>query len=224
MAIWGFFGTLGSGKDLLANYFFKIKLQKYNPKKIVTHVELKLPHTYMPLDDIFSNAINNTDLFKRTILYMSEFHLIMDARRSSASVNVDFSQQILIQLGKLDCDLFYSCQTIDQMDKRIKENQKYYFFCHKNFRLDENELSKTIEFNGETKRIFDLIDWDDRIVINPITKEPVPFDITFDYVEFDGENTETSSGNILPWEIIQTIFNNYNTREIIKFDRKKYLK
>lgn len=221
MAIWGFFGSLGSGKDLTANYFIKIKLQKPNPKKIITHVYLKHPHTLLPLDDIFNLATTNTEYFARKILYLSEFHLIMDSRRSSASVNVDFSQMVLIQLSKLDCDLFYTSQDLDQMDKRVKQNEKYFFFCHKMFRLDGLDL--IVDYQGQKKMLYDIIDWDERIVKNPITQELIPFDIELEYVTIDGNRTETGE-SILPWETIVTIFENFNTREIIKFDRKKYLK
>lgn len=221
MAIWGFFGSLGSGKDTLANYFLKIKLQKPNPKKIVSHVYLKHPHELLSIDEIFDKAINNTEYFRRKIIYISEFHLIMDSRRSTASVNVDFSQMLLIQLNKLDADLFFSCQTLDQLDKRIKENQKYFFFTHKVFRLEG--LDQEVFYNGETRILYDIIDWDDRIVRNPINNELIPFDLDIDYVVLDGERTDTGSA-ILPWEVLLTIFENFDTREIIKFDRKKYLK
>lgn len=212
MAIWGFFGSLGSGKDTLANYFLKIKLQKSNPKPIITHVYLKHPHILKSIDEIFNLATSDTEFFYRKILYISEFHLIMDSRRSSASVNVDFSQQLLIQLNKLDCDFFYTCQTIDAIDKRIKENQKYFFWCHKVFRLD-----------NITQEDYDNIDWDDRIPVHPKTQLPIPWDMDIDYIEIDGERSITNSA-ILPWEVMVTIFDNFHTREIIKFDRKKYLK
>lgn len=210
MAIWGFFGSLGSGKDTTLNYFLKIKAQK--GKKIVSHVKLNIPYTYLSIDDIFNTAITNTEYFQDKILYISEFHLIMDSRRSSASVNVDFSQMLLIQLSKLDCDLMYSCQLLSSVDLRIKEMQKYFIFCNKKFRL-----------NGLTQEIYDLIDWDRRIVKHPITQELIPFDIHLEIVEQDGEKLKNSSA-VLPWETIQTLFGNFYTREIIKFDRKKYLK
>lgn len=209
MAIWGFFGSLGSGKDTTVMYFLKLKLQK--GKKIVSHTKLHIPYIYMSIDDIFNTAINNTEFFQDKVLYISEFHLIMDARRSNASVNVDFSQMLLIQLSKLDCDLMYSCQLLSQVDLRIKEMQKYFFFCKKIFRL--NQL---------TQEVYDKIDFDRRIVKLP-NGDLLPFDIELDILEQDGESVKSSSA-ILSWEILLTLFGDFETKEIIKFDRKKYLK
>lgn len=218
MAIWGFFGQLGDGKDTTANYFLRLKAEK--GRQIVSHCELSFPYIYLPIDEIFNKAINDTLFFQDKILYISEFHLIMESRRSSASVNVDFSQQILIQLGKIDCDLFYTSQLLSQMDLRIKEMQKYFFFCKKVFRLDG--LEQFTEIDGKKVQIYSLVDFDQRIVRHPLTHELIPFDIDLQIVT-QGREMETTSA-ILPWEILVTLFDRFKTREIIKFDRNKYLK
>lgn len=209
MPIWGFFGNLGDGKDTTANYF--IKLQREKGRKVVSHCQLNFPYIFLPIEKIFDKAISDTMFFKDKILYISEFHLIMESRRSTASVNVDFSQQILIQLGKIDCDLFYTAQLLSQIDLRIKQMQKYFFFCKKVFRLD-----------GLTEEIYEQIDFDRRIVLHPQTKEPIPFDIDLVVIIQNREMDFTTS--ILPWEIIKTLFERFDTREIIQFDRKQYLK
>lgn len=209
MAIWGFFGSLGDGKDTTCNYFLKLRANK--GQKIVTHVKLNFPHIYLPIDEIFNKCTTDTLFFRDKILYISEFHLIVESRRSSSSVNVDFSEQILIQLGKIDCDLFYTSQLLSQIDLRIKEMQKYFFFCKKIFRLD-----------GITTDIYPLIDFDKRIVKHPITGELIPFDIDLQ-IAIQQRELEIETA-ILPWEILVTLFERFDTREIIKFDRNKYLK
>lgn len=210
MAIWGFFGQLGQGKTTVANYFMKIQFQK--GRKIVSHAKLNFPYIYMPIDEIFDKALNETEFFRDKLLFMDEFHLIMESRRSSASVNVDFSQSILVQLGKLDCDLYYTSQLLSQMDLRIKEMQTYFFFCKKQFRVGLY-LSEILE----------KIDFDRRIVMDQNGKL-VPFDIELKYLIQRSDLDMESGSAILPWEIIQNLFGNFDTREIIKFDRKKYLK
>lgn len=218
MAIWGFFGQLGDGKDTTANYFLKLKTEK--GRKVVSHCQLSFPYIYMPIDQIFDKCTKDTLFFQDKILYISEFHLIMESRRSSSSVNVDFSEQILIQLGKIDCDLFYTSQIPSQIDLRIKEMQKYFFFCKKVFR--EHGLYEMVEKDGKRVSIHSLVDWDRRIVKHPITGKLIPFDIDLQIL-IQSREIETQTA-ILPWEILETLFSRFETREIIKFDRAKYLK
>lgn len=220
MAIWGFFGMLGDGKDTTANYF--IRLQQERGRKIVTHCKLNFPHIYLPIDEIFDKATSDTNFFKDKILYISEFHLIMESRRSTSSVNVDFSQQILIQLGKIDCDLFYTSQLLSQIDLRIKQMQKYFFFCKKEFRLTDDLYEFITLPDGKVTQIYDLIDFDKRIVVHPITGKLIPFDI--DLIVATQKREIEIEKAMLPWETIVTLFDRFETREIIKFDRKKYLK
>lgn len=210
MAIHGFFGTLGDGKTTLANYFMKELSDK--GKKIISHAKLNIPYTHMDIEEIFDKAINDTLFFSNKILFMDEFHLIMESRRSSASVNVDFSQSILIQLGKIDCDLFYTAQLLSQMDLRIKQMQKYFYFCTKRFRLHDIE-----------SYLLEQIDFDRRIVKNPITNESIPIDIKVIMLVQNVTGFKKQSF-IMPWEELVKIFPKFNTREIVKFDRKKYLK
>lgn len=210
MAIHGFFGSLGSGKDTLANYFLSFKVKK--GIQVISHCHLNYPYIYLSIDDIFNKAITDTKFFQDKILYISEFHLIMESRRSTAAVNVDFSQNILIQLGKLDCDFYYTCQLLSQMDLRIKEMQKYFYFPHKKFRLSDIPTE-----------LINQIDFDKRIVRHPITNELIPFDLVIDYLMQDGENI-TSSKHILSWETLLTLFDRFDTREIVQFNREKYKK
>lgn len=210
MTIAGVFGSLGEGKDLLLNFFLRREAEK--GRKIITHVKLNLPHEYLAIEEIFEKGISDTMFFKDSILYLSEFHLIMDSRRSTAGVNVDFSQSILIQLGKIDCDLWYSAQLLSQIDLRIKEMQKYFYFVTKTFRPLEQPIPKGYS-----------IDLDRRIVRHPVTKKPLPFDLDIDVLVRKGELFNSNSA-VLPWEILCQLFDNYDTREIIKFDRKRYLK
>lgn len=210
MAIHGFFGSLGSGKDTTLNFFLLDKVKK--GKKVISHVKMNIPYEYMTLEQIFNKAITDTKYFTDKILYLSEFHLIVESRRSMASVNVDFSQTILIQLSKIDCDLFYTAQLLSQIDLRIKEMQKYFYFCMKTYRLHDL-----------TEELIQKIDWDKRIVRHPITNIPIPIDIDVQLVIQDGEKLDTISFT-LPYEVIKPLFKNFDTREIIQFDREKFLK
>lgn len=214
MAIYGFFGSLGSGKTLLANYYLREKIKQ--GKKIISHAFLKIPYMHLSIDDIFEKAITETYIFKNKVLFMDEFHLLMESRRSTAGVNVDFSQSILIQLGKLDCDLFYTAQLLSQMDLRIKEMQKYFFFCSKQFRPSEVD-DLTFE---EISRI----NIDDRIPLHPVKLVPLKCDIYILVMERISQNDFSTGQAVFPWEEMEKIFNDYDTREIIKFDRKKYLR
>lgn len=208
MAIHGFFGSLGSGKDTLANYFLSFKVNK--GVQVISHCHLNFPYIYMPIDDIFQKAITDTKFFQDKILYISEFHLIMESRRSTAAVNVEFSQNILIQLGKLDCDFYYTCQLLSQMDLRIKEMEKYFYFPHKKFRLSQIPTE-----------LVNRIDFDKRIVKHPITNEFIPFDLIIEFLEVDGEKSKMTK-HVLPWEILITLFDRFDTREIVQFNREKY--
>lgn len=212
MAIRGFFGVLGSGKTLTANHFMKLESAK--GRRIITHADLNIPHKKLSLDEIFEKAINNTSFFRDSILFIDEFHLVVESRRSTASVNVDFSQSILIQLSKLDCDLYYTSQLLSQIDLRIKEMQKYFFFCRKDVAI---QLC-----NNAEHQICDY-DEDRRILRCKNCNKLIPFDIDLQILIFDGLKFKLHSA-CLPWEYCQTLFSNYKTREIIKFDRKKYLK
>jgi hypothetical protein len=203
MAIHGFFGSLGSGKDITCQHILQSKLKR---KQLVTHCKVSYPHILMTLEQIFDKAISDTNFFQNKMLYLSEFHLIVESRRSTAGVNVDFSQTILIQLSKLDCDLFFTSQLLSQIDLRIKEMQKYFYFCRKVIR--------------PTMARFDP---DARILMDLDTGELIKFDIEVDYLVRDGEHIDFTSF-ILPWNVLKTYFKIYDTREIVKFNRNKYLR
>lgn len=215
MAIHGLYGVLGSGKSTTANLILQSKSNK--GKTIISHCDLNMPYERLTIYEIFDKAISDTKFFTDKVLFMDEFHLIMESRRSTAGVNVDFSQSILIQLGKLDCDLIYTSQLLSQMDLRIKEMQKYFYFCNKEYRIE-----------GMPINIYNKIDWDARIPKHPITKMPIPCDIEVEYWELVGVRKGIPKYDtlnyVLPYEMLVNIFNRFNTREIIKFDRKKYLR
>lgn len=226
MAIRGFFGLLGSGKDLTLNY--TLNQPQFKDIKIISHSYLKKKHISIDIESIFEKARTNTLFFKDSILYLNEFDLVMESRRSNAAVNVDFSQMLLKQLSKIDCHLWYTCQDPSQIDKRIIQLQKYFYFCEKKFRYTENLFNLVDDpYNPNEKiQLINLIDWDKRIVINPITKQPIPFDVQVNYLE---RSIKKTSGFIekrfkLPWEYLQSLFDQYDTREIIKFDREKFKK
>lgn len=205
MAITGIFGVLGSGKGIVSNYLIKEKMKK--GRTVVTHTQVNYPHVFMEIDEIFRNATNDTQVFRDKILFIDEFHLIMESRRSSAGVNVDFAQQILIQLGKLDCDFIFTTQLLSQVDLRIREMTNYFYFVEKVIRPTDRTFDRD-------KRILRFLDGD---------KELVPFDIDVIYLERQGQMLYDTSFTF-SWELLQSIFKDYDTREIVKFDRNKYLR
>lgn len=204
MAITGILGVLGSGKGVIANYLIKEKIKK--GRTVITHTKVNYAHVYMAIDEIFRNATTRTEVFKDKVLFIDEFHLIMESRRSSAGVNVDFAQQILIQLGKLDCDFIYTTQLLSQVDLRIREMTNYFYFVEKVIRPTDRPFDRD-------KRILRFLD----------NNELVPFDIDVIYVERQGQVLYDTSFTFT-WQLLQTIFKDYDTREIVKFDRDKYLR
>lgn len=194
MAIWGVFGGLGQGKTVTALHF--LNFWNLQGKPILSNVHLGIPYQYMDMELIYEKGKNDTEYFKNKVLFIDEMHLLMESRRSGASVNVDFSQNILIQLGKLDCTFIYTSQLLSQVDLRIREMTKYFIFCSK--------VSK----DGQ------MIDSDLRVL---------PFDILIDLdiiIQHSDTNIERQKATLDP----KHLFNLYDTREIIQFDRDKFLK
>lgn len=187
-------GQLGQGKTVFSVFLLHNAYKK--GKKILSNVHLNFPYKFMDMEMIYDKGKNDTKYFKDKVLFIDELHLLMESRRSSASVNVDFAQNILIQLGKLDCTFICTTQLLSQVDLRIRGFAKYIITCRK------------------VAREGGLIASDLRIL---------PFDILIDleiatvYSERDIE-IEYATFDPKPY------FELYDTREIIQFDRAKFLK
>lgn len=94
--------------------------------KIISNIHLDFPGDhgelwYLPFEEIPDTIKTCPQDFRNAILFIDELHMLVDARRSSSGLNVDFTM-FATQLGKLNCSLYYSAHVINsQIDVRIRE-------------------------------------------------------------------------------------------------------
>lgn len=192
--IFGLFGNLSSGKTitsimLIDNYF------KNQP--VISNIKLNFDNAItLSIEKLYDYAINNPEYFLNKILLVDEIHNIVDARRSSSSLNTKFTL-FLTQLGKLDCTLFFTSQILSsQVDLRLRNLCDVFIFCE---RVLENP---TDVFN--IKRITK-----DKIYIKCLMYIKVMSGLDYKRFKFIYDPSQ--------------YFNSYDTREIVLIDREKYL-
>lgn len=190
----GIFGNLSSGKTLTAYYLID-RLGK--GKEVITNSTNKRGYIVVDLDYLIVKAKSNPELFYNKILFLDEAHTIVDARRSSSSLNTDYTM-FLTQLGKLDCILIYTSQILSsQIDLRLRELTDYYLFC-----------SKINQYGGSVVSHSRILNYQVYIKVKGFVK--LMGGLKFKKLNF------VFNPNYL--------FNQYDTRQILMLDRDKYKK
>lgn len=114
-------GTIGSGKTLLLTLF--TYLYYLDNSKLYTNYNIKGVNT-ISLDNI--KQFNDIEK-EKNFFGLDEMWLNMDARRSGSFTNMLITQHLLQSRKKL-ADVMITSQTINQIDKRIRDIAHIIFF------------------------------------------------------------------------------------------------
>lgn len=206
--ITAFLGNLSAGKTCLCVRCV-FGLAADTGRKVFANIALHFPkpyddlYTYIPTEDFPKEVTGNPERFQDSIILLDEAAVILEARRSSAGVNLDFTQ-FITQLGKLGVDLFYTAQILtSQIDLRLRELGDLYVFCN-----------RMVFINGVWRPAYTM----PRI----LPKEtPIMIDAVAVLRIMGGLQQKINRFKYLPKEFD---FSLYDTREIVMVDRERFKK
>lgn len=120
-----YLGNIGSGKTL--SMVKKAYEQFKRGKTIYSNFKLNFPYKELTLDILLDMRSKDFDL-KNSVILIDEAHIYLDSRRSASKINLIISYFIL-QSRKKSCDIYYTTQFIDQVDKRLRQTSHAYILC-----------------------------------------------------------------------------------------------
>ncbi len=145
--IWINTGRLSSGKTVLS-----VMLAMETKKRIVTNLDLKVPHTRLRdiefvrfMKDIMAlktdkeRTVAIKRVFHNVVWLVDEGEFLFDARKFGSDI-ADLGTAFIRQLGKLEADCIITCHILESdIDKRIRGLAQIYGVC---FRIDSegNEM------------------------------------------------------------------------------------
>lgn len=215
----GSFGNLSSGKTQLT--VIMLENEAKQGTKIFSNITLSFPDpktqkrvNHYRMEDLPAMVKEDPGQFENSILFVDELHNIVEARRSSASLNVDFTQ-FVTQLGKLGCDLYYTSQILSsQIDLRLREMGDLFYFCLRYF---YNPIKGKWEMAAMKKRIIRLGCLYGRPNEGPLL--PIAIKYSGFLRVMGGLDVKEFKGVYVP---TQADFRKYRTKEIVLLDREKY--
>jgi len=110
--IYGLIGDIGTGKTMLMTYLgYQMYREGYN---IYSNYNLNFKHKYIKNLEDFDDIVEYPNAF-----LLDEVWITADSRSSMKKRNISLSR-ILLQSRKLDSDVLYTTQFINQVDRRIR--------------------------------------------------------------------------------------------------------
>lgn len=121
----GFLGRMGSGKTLsLTRQVYK---EYKKGKKIISNMHFNFVYTPLTLEMLLQYDNENTQLHD-TVIVIDEAHVYLDSRTSVSKRNRIISL-FLTQTRKKNVHLYYTTQSFDQVDKRLRNNSDVLIVC-----------------------------------------------------------------------------------------------
>ena len=141
--IYGFFGTVGSGKTItMTKYAYFYYLLGYN---IYANYWLSFEHTPVTKEFLVRIVEENIDLGDNNVFILDEIDMYVDSRKSMKSDNIMITY-LIKQVRKKDIKILYSSQYEHSVDRRLRDLTAKEFLCRSRF--------LPIKYEGET---FDLL-------------------------------------------------------------------
>lgn len=125
--ITGFIGPRGAGKDLGMTY--RLEKRKNVGDKILTNYTVNFSDGLIDSATLLEVAKNKVQL-KKCSIGLSEIHLLIEPRRSSSNRTVLISY-VISQTRKRTVRVYYNCQTLAQIEKRLLEMTDYLVICRR---------------------------------------------------------------------------------------------
>lgn len=138
----GITGGLGSGKTLFMTVLGY--LEALNGREVLANYHLAFKYDYLKLSDIL-NKIKDKEQLNNVVMLIDEMHIAFDARSSMSDRN-KYGSYFVLQTRKRDVHLYFTTQSIWQVDVRIRENLDRLVACEKLgddiFRLNVMDYTK----------------------------------------------------------------------------------
>lgn len=146
----GFWGFMGSGKTLNMTkwgiLFSEITGRPLYANYHINHPNFKFFSDFQELEQV-----------RHAIILYDEIHVDLDSRGWDKKRQQAFTHWFT-QTRKMYCSFFYATQSIDQLEKRVRNNTQYLFWCTKNKRGELKEIllnvqlgmQQTIKINERT--------------------------------------------------------------------------
>lgn len=119
--ITGIAGDIGAGKTLVMTKYVLEEFRDLRKRTILTNYHLKggIPHRVITPDDLLLMAEQEQAL-DRACIALDEIHIWLDSRMSNSNMNLVLSY-FINQTGKSGINLYYTTQSFDQVDKRLRK-------------------------------------------------------------------------------------------------------
>lgn len=171
----GIIGGIGSGKTLLMTLLGY--LEHLNGRSVLANYHLHFPYAYLNLRDVLG-AIMDKEQLEDIVMLIDEIHIAFDSRTSMTDRN-RYGSYFVLQTRKRNVHLYFTSQSIWQVEVRIRENVDRLITCESLakqgmpdvFRYHiidyttTNPTETTITMNGnicyslyDTKEIIDISD------------------------------------------------------------------
>lgn len=135
----GFVGNIGSGKTL--SMVKKAYEEFLKGKTIYSNIHLNFDYIPYTIDDLESWA-KGEKILSNIVLLMDEAHIYLDSRSSMRKRN-KFVTYLMLQTRKLGCDVYFTTQFFDQIDKRLRNLTTAIVECY--------TKTTTVPFNSSEK-------------------------------------------------------------------------
>lgn len=115
----GIEGDIGQGKTLAMVSFIVREFRELH-RPIISNFELKgIPHEYVTFEDVL-DMVEQERSYDSVCFAIDEAHIWLDSRTSVTKENRMFSY-FLNMTGKQGINLYYTTQSFDQVDKRLRK-------------------------------------------------------------------------------------------------------
>jgi len=123
--IFGFIGTVGSGKTLSMT----VEAFKYYNKgmKIFSNYGLSFPHEKLTKKR-FDTLIEEKEQLQNCVILLDEIHIWLDSRSSMSKKNKTVTY-FLLQTRKRNVRLLFTTQHFHQIDKRLRDTTDVICYC-----------------------------------------------------------------------------------------------
>lgn len=124
----GFWGFMGSGKTLNMTKW-AILLSETSGRPIYANYHINHPKFR------YFKDFSELDQVRHAIICYDEIHVDFDSRAWDRGKQQKFTHWFT-QTRKMFCSFLYTTQSIDQLEKRVRNNTQWLFCCSKNKRKD----------------------------------------------------------------------------------------
>lgn len=130
-------GLMSSGKTL---YMSSLLYNDYTRgRTILSNYSLNFPHYKINIDYLLMMAQKENVVLSNVSIGLDELWIYLDARRSSADINL-LSSYFFLQSSKDDTHIYITSQKAEQLDLRIRDNCHKFSKCSRVYRTKNNEF------------------------------------------------------------------------------------